>query len=291
MTFKRVKVPYPMPPAVDENVREELMAWALTKKLPRLQQQPIGDETMTIVGYGPSLADTWQKVKPPLIATSRALKFLIERGMEPSEGWFYAMADPRPNNLEFITPPVKGVTYLMASVCYPKVWSRLAGEKVIMWHAMSGEHTPEWVRLNDPDTLLMGAGSTIGLCAIHLGGCLGFRHFEIHGFDGCFRDGKRHAGEHSGHDQEPIPSVLDTNYTTSRIMDNANTELINTLKQFPIFCVFHGDGLMQSWVRKARLHNAAVDGTPEANVVRGSRFIPISDERARELEAAGVPVI
>lgn len=280
-----------MPPAVEESVREDFMAWALSKNPRRLVQQPIGEKTITIVGYGPSLADTWQRIKPPLIATSRALKFLVEHGMEPCPGWYYAMADPRPNNLEFITPPVPGVTYLMASVCYPKVWSRLKDEKVLMWHAMSGEHTPEWVRENDPGTMLMGAGSTIGLCAIHLGGCLGYRHFEIHGFDGCFRNSKRHAGEHSGHDQEEIQSVLDPAYTTSRIMENANYEVINTLRQFPIFCVFHGEGLMQSWVKGAGLVNAAVDGTPDADEVRRSQFIPIPDEYIEKFKAKGIPVV
>jgi len=291
--FEQVKVPYPMPPAVDEKVREEFMAWALTKNLPKLYPQPIGEGTMTIVGYGPSLADTWRKIEPPLIATSRALKFLVEKGLRTCEGWYYAMADPRSNNLEFITPPVPGVTYLMASVCHPKVWSRLKDQKVIMWHAISGEHTPEWVRLNDPGTMLVGAGSTIGLCAVHLGGCLGYRHFEIHGFDGCFRDGKRHAGEHSGHDQAPIPSTIEgcERYLTSKIMENANVEVQNMLKSFPIFCVFHGEGLMQTWVRNAKLHNAACEGTPEADEVRKSRFIPISEEYAEILKKTGIPVV
>lgn len=292
MRFERVKVPYPMPPAISEEKREEFMARAVQHNPPRIVQQPIGNGILTVVGYGPSLADTWEKIKPPLICTSNSLKYLISKGLVPGPGWYYAMADPRANNLDFIRNPiVPEVIYLMASVCHPKVWRILQGHKVVMWHAMSGEHTPEWVRLNDPGTWLVGAGSTIGLCALHLGGFLGYRKFEVHGFDGSFRGDKRHAGEHSGHDQAQMPSTIDAAYTTSKIMDNANVELQNTLKCFPIFCIFHGEGLMQDWVSKASLTNATVDGTVQARKLRLAEFKQVSSEEAEELKNAGIPVI
>jgi hypothetical protein len=283
-----------MPPAVSEDIREEFMAWsvkqAVEQNLPKIAAKPIGDGMLTRVGYGPSLEDTWGKIKPPLICMSNSLKFLIGKGLQPSEGWFYAMTDPRPNNLDFIrNPVVPEVTYLMASVCHPKVWRILAGQKVIMWHAMSGEHTPEWVRVNDPGTWLVGAGSTIGLCSVHLGGFLGYRKFEIHGFDGSFRNGKRHAGEHNGHGQEYIERVQNgRTFQTSKIMDNGNVEVENMLKAFPIFCIFHGDGLMQEWVRTAGLYNAALDGSPEADEIRRNEYIPVTHDEARVLMKAGV---
>ncbi len=292
MKFEKIKVPYPMPPAVSEEKREEFMAWAVKQNPPRLGQKEIGDGILNVVGYGPSLADTWEKISPPLICTSNSLKFLINKGLKPGPGWFYAMADPRSNNLDFIrNPVVPEVTYLMASVCHPKVWRILHGYKVLMWHAMSGEHTPEWVRQNDPGTWLVGAGSTIGLCAVHLGGFLGFRKFEIHGFDGSFNGDKRHAGEHNGHDQAPIPSTINPDFMTSKIMDNANVEVQNMLKWFPIFCIFHGHGLMQDWVSKAGLANATLDGTELANKLRAAKFKTVSLEEAERLKIAGVPVI
>jgi hypothetical protein len=290
--FEKVKVPYPMPPAVPEEKREEFMAWAVKQNPPRIVRRPIGDASLTIVGYGPSLEDTWQKIRPPLICTSNSLKYLIGKGLEPGHGWYYAMADPRPNNLDFIrNPVVPEVTYLMASVCHPKVWKILIGYKVVMWHAMSGEHTPEWVRQNDPGTWLVGAGSTIGLCALHLGGFLGYRKFEVHGFDGSFRGDKRHAGEHNGHDQAQMPSTINPAYMTSKIMDNANVEVQNTLRQFPIFCVFHGGGLMQNWVKDAGLSNAAIDGTAKADSIRRATFQEVTQEQVTTLRKAGVPVL
>jgi hypothetical protein len=292
MTFQKIKVPYPMPPALSEAQREEFMGLAVKLNLPKISAKPIGNGILTIVGYGPSLEDTWHKVEPPLICTSNALKFLIGKGLEPGQDWHYAMADPRPNNLDFIrNPVVDGVTYLMASVCHPKVWRILAGQKVIMWHAISGEHTPEWVRANDPGTWLVGAGSTIGLCAVHLGGFLGYRKFEIHGFDGSFRDGRRHAGSHNGHDQPQVPSTINSAYMTSKIMDNANVEVQNMLRSFPIFCIFHGQGLMQDWVAKAGLSNAAVDGSRQADAIRSSTLIPVNRDQARVLKKAGVPLL
>jgi hypothetical protein len=292
VSFVKVKVPYPMPPAVSEAKREEFMAWALRQRLPRLEQQPFTDRILTIVGYGPSLEDTWRKVRPPLICTSNSLKFLLGKGLKPGPGWFYAMADPRPNNLDFIrNPVVDGVVYLMASVCHPKVWKILHGQRVILWHAISGEHTPAWVEKNDPGQWLVGAGSTVGLCSIHLGGFLGFRKFELHGFDGSFRDGRRHAGEHNGHEQAQVPSTINPAYMTSKIMDNANVEVQNTLRSFPIFCVFHGQGLMQDWIGKADLANAALDGTAKADSLRQYTFSSLSKDAARVLQKAGVPVL
>lgn len=294
MRLQQQKVPYPMPPALSEEKREEFMAWAIKQGAPRLRAFPIGDETLTIVGYGPSLEDSWQKIKPPVLTTSGALNFLLGKGMVPKFGdWFHCDVDPRPHKLDFIRPPHRDVVYLMGSVCNPKSWKLLREAKVrhYLWHAVSGDHTLQWVHENDPGTVLVGAGSTIGLSAIHLGGVIGFRKFELHGYDGSFKDGRRHAGPHGGVVHGEMPSTLNPAYMTSRLMDNSNVEMTNHLKNFPIFCVFHGDGLMQDWVRKANLHNAAVDGTPQAEVVRRLLYRPIDHGTANELAARGVPVL
>lgn len=268
-----------MPPALDETKREEMMAEALRHRLPRIDARPIGEETLTVVGYGPSLADTWHKVKPPLITVSGSLNFLLSKGMKPELGkWFHADCDPRPHKIDLIKPARDDIIYLMASVCNPNTWKELAGKKVIMWHAVSGRHTKQWVEENDPGQWLIGAGSTVGLSAIHLGGFLGFRKFEIHGFDGCFRGDDRHAGPHGGFKHKIIEREFGGKvYKTSKIMDNANHEVAYLLDKFPIFCVFHGEGLMQHWVSTMDLPNAAVDGTEKADSVRNGRYIPLHD--------------
>ena len=291
MKLKQIDVPHPRPPVFSEFKREQMMAWAVKQAkvqgIPRLLQNDMDDEIVTIVGYGPSLEDTWHTIKPPLITVSGSLNFLISKGMKPGEGWYHCDIDPRPHKLEFITPARDDVTYLMASVCNPATWKHLRGKKVVMWHAMSGPNTPKWIEENDPGTLLVIAGSTVGLCAVHLGGCMGYRHFEIHGFDGSFRNGKRHAGDHNGYPQAEIDRIEEWgSFKTSKIMDNANYEVHYMVDNFPIFCVFHGDGLMQGWIRHSRLQNACTADDPRADSIRNGKYIELTEEEARLLKVA-----
>lgn len=191
--------------------------------------------------------------------------------------------DPRQQKTKFINPPVDGVHYIMASCCHPDTWDILKDQKVSLIHAYSAQSTPEWIAVNDPGGFVMRPGSTVGLAAIHVGGMLGYRHFEIHGMDGSIRDGKRHAGIHYGHPQGGITwDAGGVTYQTSRIMSNACAEVLNTLRLFPIFCVFHGTGLQQALIdEEYALENVALAGTPKANMVRGYKaFIMPYEQQA-----------
>jgi len=103
---------------------------------------------------------------------------------------------------------------------------------------------------------------------------LGYRHFEIHGMDGCIRDGKRHAGPHYGHGQGGYTwAAGGVVYQTSKIMSNACAEVINACRIYPIFCVFHGTGLQQALIdEEYDLENVALAGTPKANMVRKYKY-------------------
>lgn len=166
--------------------------------------------------------------------------------------------DPRPHKVRHIDPPIPGVHYLMASVCHPRTWEVLRDQRVTLWHMISSHtETPEWVRQHDPGQLLVNAGSSIGIAALHLGGLLGFRHFEIHGMDSSKRGAARHAGPHYGHPQGGITWDAErVTYATSRIMSNAAVEMLNLIEWYPVFCVFHGDGLLQGLIRKRNIENA-----------------------------------
>jgi len=269
------------------------MQWSSSQGYPRIKYRPMTNQTMQIVAYGPSLEDSWRDINPdkPLITMSGALKFLMDKGLEPRWGkWFHADVDPRAHKADLI-PLDKRVIYLMGSVSHPKTFKKLEGYPVVLWHAVSGPHTKTWVSENDPGQILIAGGSTIGLAAIHLAGVFGYRHFEIHGMDGSFRKDSRHAGFHGGMIQGKRESVINPGYETSRMMDNANAETIAMLKNFPVFCVFHGDGLIQDWVGKNDLHNAARSGTLKAEAVRKGEYIELSAEEADRLYENGMPLV
>lgn len=293
MSAVQVSVPYPMMPAMSEAQREEHMAWAVKQGYPYIKFRAMTNQTMQIVGYGPSLADSWQDINPakPLITMSGSLRYLLERGLKPKWGrWFHVECDPRPHKIELLERH-EDVIYLIGSCAHPKLLKYLEGMKVAIFHAMSGPHTKQWVQENDPGKVLVAAGSTVGLTAIHVGGVFGYRHFEIHGMDGCFRGESRHAGAHGGIVHGQRESVFNPGYMTSRMMDNTNFEIRAMLINFPLFCVFHGEGLVQDWVGKANLHNAARAGTERAQAVRESTYHEVSIEEAQALSRAGVPLI
>jgi Protein of unknown function DUF115 len=274
-----MKVPYSLTPAVHIHKRHAHMAVALHYGFPRLQQVPIDDtKTLSVACYGPSLLDTWQDIKPPIMSMSGSLHFLAERGIIPD---YHVDMDPRENKLQDISNPVvDGVHYIMASVCPTGTWELLKGQKVTIWHVYSGKDTYDWVAANDKGQLVIHGGSTIGLTALHVGGVMGFRHFEIHGMDGSFKDSTRtvrHAGPHSGHTQNKHPITWDAGgktYYSSKIMANAVAETINQIANFPMFTVFHGEGLTQALVKERNAPNSCcADETEKAATVRKATAI------------------
>jgi uncharacterized Rossmann fold enzyme len=223
------------------------MAYSTSQDHPWLEQRPQEDGWLHVVGYGPSLEDTWSQISGPCITMSGAHDFLIERGVIPT--WHTDM-DPRAHKVWLITPH-REVSYLIAGVCHPTIWERLAGCKVQKYHVLSSKKTPEWLRKNEkPGAVLVGGGSEIGLAAIHIGGVLGFRRFKLHGFDHSLRHGRRHAGKHGGPGQRLVKWRVGRRiFDTTKIMINAAIECMDTFDTFPIECEIKGDGLLQEMVR------------------------------------------
>lgn len=276
MKDDRFAVPFPMAAAVSEPARQAQMAICLRQKLPKLWPSPMDeDATLHIACYGPSLAETWRDLGRPLLSVSGAHDFLIARGVVPD---YHLSTDPRTTSLPHILHPHRDVQYLMASVSHPFTWSILKGYRVKVFHVVSGANTYAWLQVHDPRTLLVIAGSSVGLGALQVGGVLGFRHFEVHGMDGCWRDGARHAGEHFGHTQKPMPwTAHGRTWQTSKIMQNSNAELFNMLREWPFFVVLHGTGLVQDMMADENPPNGALAGTEKADLVRGARIEILSE--------------
>ena len=275
-----MRVPFKLVAAVPSKDRHAQMAAAIKTGFPRLSPSPIEEgKSISIACYGPSLADTWQDIARPIVSVSGALHFLADRGIIPD---YHVDCDPRPHKVKHLSPLVAGVHYLMGSCCHPSAWPALAGEKVSLFHCYMSSETNDWIAQNDPGEGMIRPGSTAGLAAIHVAGMLGYRHFEIHGMDGCIRDGKRHAGPHYGHPQGGYTwAAGGVKYATSKIMSNACAEVINTFRLFPIFGVFHGTGLQQALIdEEYDLDNIALAGTPKANMVRGYKAVILGQRAA-----------
>ncbi len=213
-------------------------------RLPNALVAPKHQERLSIVGYGPSLLDTWKQIRHPIITTSGAHDFLIERGVIPE---FHADMDPREHKLDFIRKSHEDVTYCMASHCPLETWTILKGRKVLLWHCWTSPETMKWVAEHDPGTQVQRGGSAIGLGAITVGSRLGFRRFDCYGFDCSKSEGKRHAGPHrgltAGH-EDLLWQVKDRIFVTSKIMVNTACEFMQWVKEYGLDIRLHGSGML-----------------------------------------------
>lgn len=237
--------------------RHAHMAEAI-KLFPMLKKRPLtSSRRISIVCYGPSLNDTWEDIKGPVMTVSGAHDFLMARGITPE---WHVDCDPLEHKAGMLTPN-DSTRYLMASVCHPKVWPKLKGKKVSLWHLINGDYyeTPSWVMKHHPQGLdcMFGGGSTVGMRAMEIAAALGFRRFDIHGMDCSFGE-SRHAGPHSGKRQlETLVRCNGRQFKTSPQMLQAAQEMERFLLTMDADITFHGDGLVQEMSRAIQLKKAA----------------------------------
>lgn len=150
-----------------------------------------------IAGGGPSIKETVKDIRrqvrlskrTKIVAVNKTHDWLLSLGIKPDFG---VMIDPKPWVAEYMTP-TKGVTYLLGAKCDPKVFERFKGHpNTYHWHPLETEN--ELALLGGRNDFLAVPGhSTVGLRCDPLFYQLGFRDFELHGFDCSKRGTDNHA--------------------------------------------------------------------------------------------------
>lgn len=233
-------------------LRDEQIKSALRRpNLGRLQPMAaVRSEPCAIVGYGPSLRDTWKQIRKFkwVFSCSGAHRFLIDRGIIPN--WHVAV-DPLPEfTVKLIGEPHPKVEYLIASTCHPDVFDHLANSKVTLWHILAQDGESE--RILPKGEWHVTGGCDVGLRSMTLAAMLGFRDLHIFGIDGSAPDtNARHAAQHPNSQQ----AVCTTNYRgrvfqTTPAMLEAARQVFNELDQMPtVKATFYGDALIQSMAK------------------------------------------
>ena len=145
------------------------------------------DEPIAIVGFGPSLNDTWEEIKKYkyVMTCSGAHKFLVERGIIPT---YHLDLDPRPHKIGMLGEPQKQTQYLIASTIHPKYLDALEGFDVKLWHIFSNDELVlpkgEW---------MLSGGSSVGSRCMTLARFLGFKNQHIFGMDGSMTENNSHT--------------------------------------------------------------------------------------------------
>lgn len=250
----------------------------------RIQPGDRRDDPVAVVGFGPSLRDTWEQLRgyASIIACSGAHRFLVERGIVPT---WHVEVDPRPHKVGLIGPPQRATTYLIASACHPSVFDHLDGYDVRLWHVY--DPSDEGQRLLPPGEWAITGGCDVGLRALTIAGFLGFRDVHVFGMDQSAGTveaptGPRHAGDHphTGRDYDTVAYDGVTYYTTKAMLEAAR-QLAHELDQMPaVRCTFHGEGLvphmMRAYVQKPEYDPAK----PMLNAIAANKPALISAEYA-----------
>lgn len=236
--------------AIPLPLRDEQIKLAIARVKGRIQ--PIEEkqtEPIAIVSFGPSLNDTWKKIKKfkYVITCSGSHKFLLDKGLLPSQfkKWWHVEVDPRAHKTLLIGPPHKDIEYLIASTCHPAVFDHLEGHNVKLWHVFATEE--DAVRVLPRGEWAVTGGCSVGLRTMTIARFFGFTDLHIFGMDGNEGKSGKHADKHPNQPKESCSLEYDgKNYLTTPAMLEAAKQTFHELDQMPdVKATFYGQGLVQ----------------------------------------------
>lgn len=191
----------------DEELFEH-MRLALMRGLPEIEWNFPHDAIAVMVASGPSVLGQLDSIRKerergrPIVAIKGAHDLLVENGIVPD----YAVAiDPQEDRWTCFMHKRPSVRYMIPSQCHPAMFDYLHDMQVFLWHPYikKGQNYP-------PDRILVAGGTTTGLRAITLFYIMGFRQFELYGYDSCLKDGvlRFNGSIPTGKQSQAIPVVV-----------------------------------------------------------------------------------
>jgi hypothetical protein len=265
-------------------LRDQQIKHALRRVKGRIQPHPERADRVAIVGFGPSLADTWAEIKEfeYVISCSGAHKFLIERGIVPN---WHVEVDPRSHKIALLGEPNPAVTYLPSSTSHPEYLEHLYkglgqeifDKQVLLWHVF--DSSEEGARILPRGEWCITGGCDVGLRSIGIAAFFGFRDLHIFGLDGNARE-TRHAAEHPHTPKNyDICEYGGREWKTTAGMLEAARQIWHEFNQMPaVKFQFYGDGLIQAMAKDYKPNHKTPKGL--SNVVGISRPELISTEHA-----------
>lgn len=224
----------------------------LTRNLEWVQENIITDGVCSIVGGGPSLKETWERITGDVFALNNMHDWLIENTSHVPK--YHVMLDSRQENVEFVLNPNDTTEYLISCVCHGDVFDALEGRQIKTWlNDFNGVQDVISGQPNIPP-MLVGGGATVGLKTMFLVYLMGYRTFHFFGFDSCYVNGENHAYKQSLNDGENKLNVIAVGreFTCAAWMAKQAVEFqkqAKILKGMGCDITVHGDGLI-AWVMK-----------------------------------------
>ncbi len=221
-------------PTIRRHIRQ-----SLARGLPEAVGEP---ETLTIVAGGPSALGA--PLEGPTVALNGALAAAFTpKGVAPT---YYAACDPQELVAGFLRDPPTETAYFIASKCHPAVFDALEGRDVRLWHV--SDYVPGGI----------ACAPSITLTALSLFAKLGWRKFEVWGWDCCYRNGKHHAGDqpHVGDDRQLTVGDRTFHTTTTWAAETQDAlYVIAMLEWLGCEIVIQGDSMVEA-IRRFRAASA-----------------------------------
>jgi len=235
---------------IESWLRDEQIKLNCAKYPNRIQAQPLKNELIAIVCFGPSLNDTWTEIKKfkYVMSCSGSHKYLKEKGITPN---YHVEVDPRAHKIKLIGDDISPETeFLMASCVHPKVLEHLSNHnaKITLWHTYAGEPEAQIPLIFPKGEWVSMGGANVGLRAFVLARMLGFTDMHIFGMDGSFKAGENsHAAEHPHAQKKYILAEYDgKQYATTTAFLECARGTFHELRLLPdVKTHFYGDGLIQ----------------------------------------------
>ncbi len=241
----------------------------------RLEEHEPHQRKAIIVCYGPSLKYTWQQIphdmgdqmskRRTVFSVSGAHQFLVDRGIPPS---IHIDCDPREHKAKQFGEPNYGVSYWLASCVHPAYLDKLnipaigakvssiiipskESHRVSLWHLWNGEESSALLNDLEPGEWMVQGGGSVGLRAMMLLYCMGYRDFEIHGMDCSYAAGEKYAGAHFGKAHHDLRIKCGDRWfdTGASMVAYAQQFFITRQAMKDAEIRLHGDGLLQHMVR------------------------------------------
>lgn len=162
--------------------------------LPSVAKDGTRDARVAVVGFGPTLLDTWPLIEKgrfdAVWTVSKAHDFLVERGIIPTH---HTDVDYREHKAHYNRLWGPDTRYVMATQVHPTYLNQLAWHHVSLFHVVQpngGSYDPRYYKCP--------VAFDAGLQAARLAYELGHRDQEWFGMDASIEAEKTHAGPHEG---------------------------------------------------------------------------------------------
>jgi len=208
----------------------------------------VREEPIAIVGYGPSLRQTWERLRDfkTIWTVSKAHDFLVERGIMPT---YHLDLDPRIHKAEFMTRPRPQTQYFLSSHVHPDYVTKMkaAGVPLQLFHVAIDKHE----RL-DPRYPALKVRFDAGVQAAEAAFMRGYRTQHWFGIEYGHAGQATHAGLHWG---VTAPKCIVVAEGRQFISSNLFFHGLLLAEHFLcdralIRCTLHGDGLLGYFMRE-----------------------------------------